>query len=121
VFDLQSIQPDTLLWSRQLWFGEFSERKVMFRVRAVGDMRLARRVKALERELADGLEHPQARQAIRTVLPDNQAVIDQGAAAVGDVADLLLAGRKKARRILQSAACRDAVKFARDPSTEAAR
>jgi hypothetical protein len=48
-------------------------------------------------------------------------VIDQGAAAVGDVADLLLAGRKNARRILQSAACRDAVKFARDPSTEAAR
>ena len=82
---VEALEPLALLWAEQAWLCLLGQDEVVRGVPSSDVLSVAARRQTLERELANGLEHPQPRLVPRCVLGREQVVAEQRLGPVQDV------------------------------------
>ncbi len=93
VLAVEQLEPLELLGAAEAQVGARQDARVVFGVPALNGDPLGAFLEALERVLADGLQHAEARLAVGTVLPAQQALVQQRSEVVERGATDRLGGR----------------------------
>jgi hypothetical protein len=85
VLRLETVQPESSVWPAKVRPGALGECEEVLGVSPAEPLGFATRLKPLQGELSDCLQHGEARLAIRTVDPAHEALVDQRRNAIQEV------------------------------------